>query len=120
MDLIRTLLLKVEENPSPHNYLQNIVVAEYDADTTTYHLEMLKEAGLIDAISRNVVGAYTCWPNTLTWAGHDFLDSIRDPEIWRRTKEGASGAGGFTIELLADLAKGFLRKQIMEKTGFEL
>jgi hypothetical protein len=52
--------------------------------------------------------------------GCDFLDSVRDPEIWRKTKAGALASGGFTLGLMADLAKGFLRKQIMEKTGIDL
>jgi hypothetical protein len=56
----------------------------------------------------------------LTWQGHDFLDSVRDPKIWAKTKEGALAAGGFTVDLLAELAKGFLKKQIEERTGVKL
>jgi hypothetical protein len=56
----------------------------------------------------------------LSWAGHDFLDSVRDREIWAKTKNGALAAGGFTIDLIADLAKGFLKKQIEDRTGVEL
>jgi hypothetical protein len=56
----------------------------------------------------------------LSWYGHDFLDSIRDPKIWERTKRGAEAAGGFTVDLLKDLATGFIRKQIEERTGVKL
>jgi hypothetical protein len=56
----------------------------------------------------------------LSWAGDDFLDSVRDPEIWRQTKEGAKKAGGFTVELLGDLAKGLIKTQIKKHTGVEL
>jgi len=56
----------------------------------------------------------------LTWHGHEFLDAIRDPEIWRRTKEGANKAGGFTVSLLADLAKGLIKTQIEKHTGVKL
>jgi hypothetical protein len=45
---------------------------------------------------------------------------MRDPEIWRKTKEGASKAGGFTVSLLADLAKGLIRTQIEKHTGVKL
>jgi Hypothetical protein (DUF2513) len=55
-----------------------------------------------------------------TWRGHDFIDSVRDPEIWRKTKEGAQAAGGFTIELLRELAKGFIKTQIEKHTGVKL
>ena len=56
----------------------------------------------------------------LTWAGHDLLDSVRDPKIWAKTKHGALAAGGFTVDLLKDLAKGFVKKQIEQRTGVTL
>jgi hypothetical protein len=56
----------------------------------------------------------------LTWSGHEFLDNVRDPEIWRRTKEGADKVGGFSLEVLGASAKGFIKKQVSEKTGSEL
>lgn len=49
-----------------------------------------------------------------------FLDSVRDPETWWRTKKAAAGAGGFTLDLLKDLAKGLIRKQIEDRTGVKL
>jgi hypothetical protein len=56
----------------------------------------------------------------LEWAGHDFLDSVRDPEIWAKTKQGAETAKGFTVDLLKDLAKGLVKKQIEDYTGVKL
>ena len=103
MDLIRELLLKLEALPmrrggivsiTPH--ADEIAVAGYDVDQIEYHLSQI------------------------TPAGHDFLDSVRDPETWSRTKKAAAGAGGFTLELLSDLAKGFIKKQIEDRTGVKL
>jgi hypothetical protein len=37
-----------------------------------------------------------------------------------KTKEGASQAGGFTVWLLADLAKGLIKTQIEKHTGVKL
>nr|WP_264159203.1 DUF2513 domain-containing protein [Burkholderia vietnamiensis] len=48
------------------------------------------------------------------------MDSIRSPEVWAKTKAGALAAGGFTVELLGDLAKGFIKKQIEDRTGIKL
>lgn len=56
----------------------------------------------------------------LTWEGCDFLDSIRDEQVWRKTKEGVKQAGGFTFELLKSLAKGLLKRKIEDHTGIEL
>jgi hypothetical protein len=85
---------------------------------STYHLLQIREGRLIDdggARPADGVGS-----GCLTPAGHDFLDSVRDPKIWERTKRGAEAAGGFTIELMKDLATGFVRKQIEERTGVKL
>lgn len=56
----------------------------------------------------------------LTWEGHDFLDTIRDDEVWAATKDGVKKAGGFSLELMKALAKGLLRKKIEHHTGIEL
>jgi hypothetical protein len=45
---------------------------------------------------------------SLTLAGHDFLDAARSPFVWRRAKEIASAAGGFTVDLLLSIAKSLL------------
>ena len=58
---------------------------------------------------------------SLTWAGHGFLDAVRDPEIWVETKRSASvAAGGFTMDLLRDLATNFIKKKIEDVTGVEI
>ncbi|WP_082113914.1 DUF2513 domain-containing protein [Kiloniella litopenaei] len=56
----------------------------------------------------------------ITSKGHDFIDSVRDPKIWAKTKKGVLEAGGFSIELLSDLAKGLIKQQISKATGVDL
>ncbi len=125
MDLIRELLLKLEALPMRRSGIVSITpdateiaVPGYDVDQIDYHLSQLREAGFIDeGGARPMFGiGFRC----LTWAGHDFLDSVRNPEIWAKTKKGAEAAGGFTVDLLKDLAKGFVKKQIEEFTGVKL
>lgn len=125
MDLIRELLLKLEALPmrpgevmsiSPE--AEEIVVRGYDAGQIDYHLTMIRKAGFIDEGGEHpMVGIGF---RSLSWEGHDFLDSVRDPEIWAKTKKAAGRAGGFTVDLLKDLAKGFIKKQIEKKTGIKL
>jgi hypothetical protein len=63
-------------------------------------LFQLDEQGLIQGHDMSHMQGRDYKPRRLTAAGHDYLDTIRDPEIWRQTKEGARAAGGFTIEML--------------------
>jgi hypothetical protein len=125
MDLIRELLLKLEALPMRRGGIvsiapdaEEIAVPGYDIGRIDYHLSQLRAAGFIDeGAVRPMTGiSFRC----LTPAGHGFLDSVRDPEIWAKTKKGAEAAKGFTVDLLKDLAKGFVKKQIEEYTGVKL
>jgi hypothetical protein len=78
----------------------------------------LLEARMIDAAVNAAAGHVIV--QRITWNGHDFLDSIRDPRIWDKAKRQVQGAGGFTVDLLKDLAKGLVKKQIEEYTGVKL
>ncbi|MEX3671254.1 DUF2513 domain-containing protein [Paraburkholderia phenoliruptrix] len=75
-----------------------------------YHLSLIREAGLVDiGGARPMVGIGF---RRLSWAGHDFLDSVRSPDVWDRTKQAASAAGGFTVDLLVFAAKSYLEGKI--------
>lgn len=123
MDLVRNLLLSIESNPQLDGMTwvmpdepSDLGIIDHSFEDVVYHLVMLIEADLI-------VGKKTMQMpmiSKLTWQGHDFLDSIRDPVIWRETKEGAKKAGGFSLELLSALAKGLIKKKIEEHTGIQL
>lgn len=125
MDLVRELLLRLEELHVPAG---SAFVLEFDKpplnvegetlDDVAYAVRMLEDAGFLD-LTRTQPALGVCLRG-LTWRGHDFIDSVRDPEIWRKTKEGAEAAGGFTIELLSELAKGFIKTQIEKHTGVKL
>lgn len=125
MDLIRELLLKLEAlemRPGAIVILtrdsSELAVDGYDAAQIDYHMSLIKEVGFIEGAGSNPMSGITF--RRLTWSGHDYLDAIRDPEIWAKTKDGALAAGGFTFDLLKDLAKGFIKKQIEQRTGITL
>jgi hypothetical protein len=125
MDLIRQLLLKLEAFNGPRGamYILNgdepeLAVEGYSGDQISYHLILLRDAGFVESPGSQPMDGITF--ARVSWIGHDFLDSVRDPEIWAKTKKGAMAAGGFTIDLIVDLAKGFLKKQIEDRTGVKL
>ena len=125
MDTVREILLRLEALETPVGsahflsvFEEPLATAGDSPDSVAYHMRLLMDAGFIDQTKTQ--GAQDFGLRGLTWQGHDFLDSTRDPEIWRQTKEGASKAGGFTVELLADLAKGLIKTQIEKYTGIKL
>ena len=125
MDLIRELMLKLEAMHRKPGVVEELFAGEgemiiegYSADEIDYHLSLIVEAGFLATHGTMLSGAVLF--DRLTWAGHDFVGSGRSPEVWAKTKKGAEAAGGFTVDLLKDLAKGFLKKQLEDLTGVKL
>lgn len=124
MDLLRQLLLKLEtcnedDGQSIWHYKSNdMPIDGYSWEQVLYHYQLAVEAGLVDQGGQGVMNGFLF--RRLTWAGHDFVDAVRDDDIWRKTRQGATAAGGFSVELLKDLAKGFIRKKISEHTGIDV
>ena len=121
MDLIRSLLLYSEENCKPLHGVY-FKFSEYcwegDIEELKRHIYLLEGEALLEEglpSSEDDIGL-----GNLTWAGYNFLDSVRDPKIWRETQDIAKNAGGFTFELLAEIAKGLIKTKIMKHTGVEL
>lgn len=123
MDLLRLLLLKLEIiSEEAHSIFifdyEELAVEGYTEDMVAYHLDLAVEAGLIDQGGSGTMSGFMF--RRLTWSGHDFTDAIRDDDIWQKTRQGANAAGGFSLELLRDLAKGFIKKKIADHTGIEI
>ena len=78
MDMVRDLLLQIEGLEQP------IVVDEQTGNSAevVYHVRMLIQAGMIEGTASGLAAVHG-----LTWAGHDFLDSIRDDSVWAKAKE---------------------------------
>ena len=79
MDLIREILLEFEKSDS-----YEIIDAEKAG-----HVAIMQDAGLVvAAIGLNGESkAIAAKIMRLTWAGHDFIDNARKPEIWEKIKE---------------------------------
>ena len=125
MDLIRTLLLKVEEMPIPAGEVWGIDwsdeffdISGYDRDTAIKHFALLMEAGFIAAPSSQGMTQFIL--TGLSWQGHEFIDSIRSPEVWSKTKAGMKTIGGFGLDLMVQVAKAEGKRLIAEKLGIAL
>ena len=109
MDLIRLLLLWTESRERP------AAMKDYSEPQILYHIQLAKEAGLLDALIRlgergDVVSAKT---KKLTWDGHEFLDAARDEFLWNRAKKKVSETGGaWTLEGLKIALFEIIRRNI--------
>jgi hypothetical protein len=130
LDLMRDLLLKVEEatiGDVERNPWQVFSSSGTPSQVVIYHVRLLLERKLLHSQSINLEGqnqdgtpTAKFLPDALTDEGHEFLETIRDPEVWRKTKEGTYKIGSFGIDVIKDLAKGFLKTEIKKLTGLEV
>ena len=111
MELVRAIMLFLEKKTetAPLNG-SDIELEGYSENQIDLHLNIMAEAGFLvcepmrsstnrDRIIRTLVFE-------LSWAGHEYLDTIRDPVIWKRTKAGLSKIGNSSFGLAMELAKG--------------
>lgn len=89
-DTVRYLLLKLEAMQEGTNgYLSLEQLATDSTEHVSYHIELLLEAGLIKGHMHKRLGLgphdFIC--HRLTWYGHEFLDAIRNEQIWHETKQ---------------------------------
>ena len=114
MELIRLLLFQVEgETP-------NLDLSNYSEEQRVYHSALLIEAGLVDGeIIQNGSG----YPAAtvvirLKWAGHDFLDAVREDTIWKKIQNHVIKPGmSWTFSLVAEYAKHEIKRRLFGDGG---
>ncbi len=111
MDLVRRILLEVEKTQYPGGP-HELSIEGYAKEEVTYHIELLKEAGLLLAMSTKSFGGVQHYPIRLTWEGHEFLDAARDDIRWSRTKEVMGKVGGFTLEMVKAVLIALLKEAV--------
>jgi hypothetical protein len=108
MDKVRSVMLAIEADDGPFVMtLDTPALGDTrDGRETVEYILMLHSAGFLESSQRSVY--------RISWAGHEFLDSVRDPEIWQKTKEGAGKVGSWSMKLLGDLAVGYARAKALQ------
>jgi hypothetical protein len=100
MDLMRQIMMEVE-NLRYDGGGHEITIPDHAKPEIYYHVLLLHEAGLIEALDLSG-NDYVLWrPTRLTYAGHEFLDAARDETRWNKAKDKVtSTTGTLTIEAL--------------------
>ncbi|MCQ2032236.1 DUF2513 domain-containing protein, partial [Stutzerimonas zhaodongensis] len=121
-DLVREILLAVEASDHDPRSWISLDVAGKTPMEVSYHIMLLHDAGLIVGQSHNHLGpnGFKWEAKHLTYRGHEFLDTVRDGEVWRRTKAGAEKAGVAGLGVLLELGKAYGKEVLKEKLGIEL
>jgi DNA-binding transcriptional ArsR family regulator len=93
MDLARAILLELEKCPFTGER-HDIVIEGCAPEDISYHILLLYEAGFIDAERMTRYKGYHEWKaKTITWHGHEFLESMGESQGCHQTEGGSDDAG---------------------------
>jgi Hypothetical protein (DUF2513) len=119
-DCVRDLLLEMEDKLtlSGHTFLDEIKNFEtynkYGHDETIYTIKKLIEAEYLKGSYKFASDEmYFLAISSITWNGHEFLDSVRSNEVWEATKEKVKGFSSVSISILSEVAKDYLKKKLL-------
>ena len=124
LSLCRDLLLKLEAEMDRPMATYHFPYGEPEvegspSDAISYNLARMMEAGFFSGRPQMAGdGGLVC--SGISWTGHEYLDAVRDPERWHKTKAGAKAVGGLTFGLAKDLALAIAKSEVSSKLGIHM
>lgn len=112
LDLIRHILLTVESSSEIPVPIDKIATSKYTIEEIAYNIVLLNDAGYVvlknnPSLSNPFEKFYI---ERMTMSGCDYLDNVRDPEIWAKTKQTISGVvKSAGLDLVKRIAAGLIR-----------
>ncbi len=96
MELIRNVMLAAEKTKDPGEL--NDPKFEGRSETEiSYHIALLDDAGLLHGQDRSAIGVFRWSAGTLTWAGHEFVEAVRDESVWKEALAITAKSGDGTV-----------------------
>lgn len=127
-DCVRYVLLALEaqeigmlnRGAQSSEIVKQLTNDHFSADDILYTLWQLADGKLISADCQKYSNGI--WLNVfdITWQGHEFLDSIRDDEVWKQTKKATSSLKSVSIGILKNVATAVLTGMIKQSTGLPI
>ena len=119
-DLVREILLAIEAHDQPPLGWMTLKLDGHAPELVSYHVMLLHEAGFILGEKLGGLNHFKWEPKRLTYQGHEFLDTVRDGEVWELTKTGAEKVGSASLSLMLELGKAYGKQVLKERLGIEL
>lgn len=118
-ECVRDLLLYLEENLSINDFVavENITLKPYSYDDLFYTASKLSEANYINCSKRSFDDETYIYISSITYQGHQFLDNVRDDNVWKKTKAILNPLKSISIELISETASKVIIHFINQQLG---
>lgn len=119
-DCVRDVLVFIESNANYHTRLTtDSIDLDYPIEDIVYTVEKLSEANFLDvtpvrAIGMKVPGFII---KSITYQGHEFLDNIKDNNVWTDTKKQLSKFSSTSLGIISSVAAQVLSAKIKLHLG---
>lgn len=122
-DCVRQVLLDLEKNLDLPNKSKDYKEAispstfkKYGDETVEYSLLQLINVHYVNGAPQYGCNTLSrCYISSITWEGHQFLDTIRDAKIWKKTKSILSHLESASITFASNVASSILSDFISGK-----
>lgn len=121
-ECVRDLLLYVEDHANYRSKLSadSIKLEKYSLEEIVYTVEKLSEAEYLNVTCINRAGGQL--PGfiiqSITFDGHEFLDNIRDDNVWIELKKQLSKFSSSSLSIMSSVATRVLSSMIKSHLGF--
>lgn len=120
-DCVRDLLLYLEDNLTYENTINinSLKLKEYSSLDLVYTADKLCEADFIDCIrSRHIdQGGPIIIAKSITYEGHQFIDTVRDNKVWKETKNIASSVASTSLKVIENIASQVITNIVTKQIG---
>lgn len=116
-DCIRDILLTIEEvttfdkNFEFYRDSDNLLLSKYQPEEILYHIKQLNLAGLLYGHGHMQDGDIII--DDLSWEGHDFLNNIRNQDVWNKTKNLAKELGVYSLKSLSLISAKYVTQLVL-------
>lgn len=121
IECVRDVLLELEELPVDCHTVDDFPhsLAKHGTENVEYTLAKLNEAGYINAdIRLYPSGQYDYYGiYCMTFAGHEFLTSVKQPSVWEQLKKATTSGGSAGIKLIGEIAVDLGKAILSKKLG---
>lgn len=114
-DCIRDLLLYLEDHLCYKDEIRinSLKIEPYSQDELLYTADRLIEAGYLNSrFGWNMQSSHIITVNSISYDGHQFLDTIRDDGIWKNTKNKFAKFSSISLPIIQELASSLIKSQL--------